>query len=138
MWERTIRFRSMRNKQEVDRRVKILGFWGTHGAKATKDAFGTSERTLFRWQSELRKKEGRLEALDPESTAPKERRRRDILPEVQSFIITERTLHYHLGKKKLVVLLREDGYQVSESYVGRVLTDLKKRNLRRFVGLDFL
>jgi transposase InsO family protein len=129
MWERTIRFRSMRNKKEVARRAKILDFWKKHGEQAAKDAFGVSGRTLYRWQAELRKKEGRLEALDPKSTAPKERRRRIILPEVEAFIIRERTAHPRLGKKKLAVLLQGDGYAVSESYVGRVIHNLKERKL---------
>src|ERR1035437_2448286 len=83
MWERTIRLRSMRNKQEVERRVKILGFWSEHGTKAAGDAFGVSERTLFRWQAVLAEREGHLDALDPHSTAPKGRRRRVVLPEVE-------------------------------------------------------
>lgn len=129
MWERTIRFRSMRNKQEVERRVKILDFWQKHGAKAAQDAFSVSERTLFRWQAALAKRQGHLDALDPKSTAPKGRRKRVILPDVQTFIIEQRTAHPRLGKKKLAVFLKEDGYAVSESYVGRVVHDLKERRL---------
>ena len=129
MWERTIRFRSMRNKQEVDRRMKILGFWKEHGTKATRDAFGISRRTLFRWQLALEKNTGHLDALDPLSTAPKGRRRREVLPEVEAYIIHERTEHPRLGKAKLAILLREDGYRVSESYVGRVISNLKERTL---------
>jgi transposase InsO family protein len=119
----------MRNKPEVERRVKILGFWKEHGTRATRDAFDVSKRTLFRWQTALAHAQGRLEALDPQFTIPKGRRRRRILPEVESFIIKERREHPRLGKKKLAVLLREDGYQVSESYVGRVIGDLKQRGL---------
>jgi hypothetical protein len=119
----------MRNKKEVDRRVKILGFWSEHGTKATKDAFGVSRRTLFRWQAALGKRQGHLDALDPQSTAPGRRRKRVILPEVEAYLIRERTAHPRLGKKKLAILLREDGYAVSESYVGRVIASLKKRNL---------
>jgi len=119
----------MRNKPEVERRVKILDFWKEHGTKATEDAFEVSERTLFRWQAALAERHGHLDALDPLSTAPKERRRRIILPEVEQYIIRERGAHYRLGKKKLAVLLREGGCEVSESYVGRVIGDLKKRNL---------
>jgi transposase InsO family protein len=52
-----------------------------------------------------------------------------VLPEVEAFIINERTEHWKLGKKKLTVLLREEGYTVSESYVGRVITGLKERQL---------
>jgi len=129
MWERTIRFRLMRNKPEVDRRVKILDFWKEHGTKPAVDAFDVSERTLFRWQAALAKAQGHLEALDPQLTIPKGRRRRVVLPEVEAFIIKERTEHWRLGKKKLAVLLREDSYVVSESYVGRVIGDLKKRDL---------
>ncbi len=79
MWERTIRLRHMRKPKEVDRRVKILGFWDMHGTEAAYDAFGTSERTLYRWKEELKAHEGRIDALDPKSTAPKARRRRTVL-----------------------------------------------------------
>jgi transposase InsO family protein len=119
----------MRNKEEVERRVKILGFWKEHGTKATKDAFGTSRRTLFWWRSALGKAKGKLPALDPRSTAPKGRRKRQVLPEVEAFIIKEREEHYRLGKKKLAVLLRAEGHAVSQSYTGRVIGDLRKRNL---------
>src|SRR3989344_5633443 len=85
MWERTIRFRSMRNKEEVDRRVKILGFWEAHGTRATEDAFGVSKRTLFRWQAALGRAYGHLDALDPEDTVPRGKRKRIVLPEVEAF-----------------------------------------------------
>ena len=49
MQERGIRFRHMRNKTEVDRRVKILSFWKEHGLKASHDAYGVGRATLFRW-----------------------------------------------------------------------------------------
>lgn len=129
LWERALRFRSMRNQHEAERRAKILGFWREHGAKATKDAFGTSPRTLFRWQAALAKAQGKLTALDPKSTAPKDRRKRFVPPEVTVFIIRERGEHPRLGKAKLAVLLKEEGYVVSESYVGRVIGDLKNKDL---------
>jgi transposase InsO family protein len=119
----------MRNKQEVARRAKILDFWKKHGEQATEDAFGISRRTLYRWQAALGERYGHLDALDPLSTAPKKRRKRNILPEVEAFIIREREAHPRLGKKKLAVLLRGDGYAVSESYVGRVIHDLKEHHL---------
>lgn len=129
MWERTIRLRSMRNKAAVDRRVQILTFWEKHGEQAAMDAFKVSRRTLYRWQRTLKRSEGHLESLDPKSTAPTRRRRRVVLPEVETFIIQERTEHPRLGKAKLAVLLREKGYPVSESYVGRVIAALKQRDL---------
>src|SRR3989344_745457 len=129
MWERTIRLRSMRNKQEVDRRVKILGFWSEHGTKATRDAFDVSKRTLLRWKETLEKNNGHLNALDPKSTAPLKRRRRNILPEVERLVIEERVKHPRYGKKKLKVFLKKEGHDLSESYVGRVITNLKERKL---------
>ena len=109
--------------------MKILGFWEVHGEKATKDAFGTSRRTLFRWQAELASSKGKLDTLDPKSTAPKNKRRRQVLPEVQEYILKQRAEHPRLGKDKLTTLLRTRGYQVSISYVGRVIKDLKTRGL---------
>ncbi|MBI2025187.1 transposase [Candidatus Kaiserbacteria bacterium] len=118
----------MRNKKEVDRRVKILGFWKEHGTKAARDAFGVSTRTLFRWQTALAQADGRLEALDPQFTIPKGRRKRMVSPEIEALIIKQRTEHPRIGKAKLAVLLRTEGHTVSESYTGRVIADLKKRN----------
>lgn len=129
MYERVVRFRHMRNQKEVERRVKVLGFWSAHGEKAATDAFGVSRRTLYRWQSTLGKAGGKVDALDPKSTAPRRRRTRVIPPAIAAFIIRERTEHPRLGKKKLAVLPREEGHPVSASYVGRVVDDLKKKGL---------
>ncbi len=129
MWERGIRFRHMRNKQEVDRRVKILGFWNTHGLKATKDAFGVSRPTLFRWQKQLGDSGGKIDSLDPKSTAPKERRKRIVPDGVEAFIIKEREAHPRLGKEKLRKLLKDEGITISVSKVGRIIKNLKERDL---------
>ena len=129
LYEKTIRWLHMRNEQEVRRRVQILDFWKKHGEQAATDAFGVSRRTLFRWRASLGQANGRLESLDPKSRAPAKRRKRKVLPDVETYIIRERAEHPRLGKKKLAVLLREDGYAVSESYVGRVIHDLKERRL---------
>jgi transposase InsO family protein len=114
----------MRNQKEVERRVKILGFWEEHKEKATKDAFNVSRRTLFRWKGALRKSDGKLPSLDPQSTAPKNRRSRTYDYAYLEKVITLRRDHPRLGKKKMAVLLK-----VSESYAGRTISDLKKRGL---------
>lgn len=46
MWERAVRFRSMRNKQEVNGRIKALSFWRESGLEATVSAFDVSRPTL--------------------------------------------------------------------------------------------
>ena len=124
MYESVIRFRYMRDQQEVERRVKVLGFWSEHGERATRDAFGVSRRTLFRWKRVLKGAQGKLPSLDPKSTAPKNRRSRAYDPAYLERIIELRRKHRRLGKKKIAVLLG-----VSESYAGRTLADLKKRGL---------
>ena len=123
-YERLLRFRYMRNKAEVTRRVKILDFWKVHGERATTDAFGVSRRTLFRWQNALSGVQGKLSGLDPKSTAPHTRRRRTYNPLYLEKVITLRRDHYRIGKQKVATLCG-----VSESYAGRTLTDLKNRGL---------
>lgn len=126
LWERTLRFRNMRNQKEVERRVKILSFWQAHGEKAATDAFGVSRRTLYRWQAAIQKERGNLNALDPKSTAPKKIRSRQYPPGFTKHVIVLRRLHPRIGKEKLAPLLRDQGFRVSVSFVGRTLTDLKK------------
>ncbi|MEK6919636.1 MAG: integrase core domain-containing protein [Thermoproteota archaeon] len=127
LWECTLRFRRMRNQQEVERRVKILSFWQEYGDKAAQDAFDISRRTLYRWQAVLRKEQGKLNALDPQSTAPRKRRSRQYPPGFTTRVIALRTEHPRLGKEKLTSLLNAEGYAVSVSFTGRTLGDLKQR-----------
>lgn len=124
--ESALKWRSMRNKAEVERRVKILTFWKQHGLEATKDAFGVGRATLFRWQRTLDRHQGNVSSLDPKSTAPQQRRVRSIPPDLEQVIIDWRTSHPRIGGKKLQVLLRKQGYTVSVSYINRCIRDLKQ------------
>ena len=124
LYESTLRWRNMRNKKEVERRAKALTFWQNHGLQATKDAYGVSRRTLYRWKSKLEKEKGKLTALDPKSTAPHHKRKRIYNPLYLEKVIQLRKEHPRLGKKKIARLLN-----VSESYAGRTLTNLKERGL---------
>lgn len=120
----------MRNKQEVDRRVKALTFWESYGLNATVSAFDVSRPTLFRWKKVLIERRGHLEALDPKSTAPKERRRRIVPEAVKDAIVRERFFDPRIGKEKLAVLMKEDGIaNLSHSTVGRMLGDLKRQGV---------
>jgi len=124
MYENTLRWKHMRNKEEVERRIKALTFWQNHGLQATIDAFGVSRRTLYRWKSALNKEKGKLTALDPKSTAPKNKRKRIYDPDYIEQVIKLRKEHPRLGKAKIAEFLG-----VSESYAGRTLTYLKERGL---------
>jgi putative transposase len=137
-WERVIRFRDM--IQEIaQRRAATLTFWQKYGDQATKEAFGVSRATLYRWQAKLQETKGRLEGLNKGSTAPKTKRRRVIPEAVVNFIIKERQYDSTLSKDKLAVLLREDKVaDLSASTVGRILNDLKKQGkLPKFTKLSY-
>ena len=121
-----LRFRDMITNS-AQKRMRILIFWKKHGDTAAKEAFGASRPTLFRWQKDLKDGGGKLEALNPESTAPKNKRKRIIPEEVKKLIIEERS-HEKIGKEKLAKLLYDDGIaKLSDSTVGRMLLDLKNQ-----------
>ena len=126
-WEYMLRFRDMITLK-AQRRARILTFWDAHGTPATQEAFGITERTLYRWQKALREGQGKLDALNPKSTAPQKKRKRGIHDAVKDFILKERSFDPCLGKEKLAVLMKEDGIgQYSASTVGRMLVDLKEQ-----------
>ena len=125
-YNRLIRFRYMISEKAKER-VRILAFWEKHGTSATYDAYGVSRRTLFRWQQALHIGKGKLEALNPERTAPLRRRSRTVDAWVRDRIITLRTHYPRLGKEKLHALLMKEGYTGSVSTIGRILKDLKTR-----------
>ena len=103
-YTRAVRFRDMINEKTLHR-AKVLEFFEKHGETATKDAFGVSRATVYRWQKVLRDGRGKLEHLTPHSTAPKRRRKRVIPDTVRDLILRERTFDPQLGKDKLAVLI---------------------------------
>lgn len=127
-YNRLLRFRYMISDKAKER-ARILAFWERHGTEATTEAFRVSKRTLERWQKALTEADGKLEALNPQSTAPTKRQSRSVRKTVADTIIDLRTNHPRLGKDKLHALLVEDGYTGSVSTVGRILKDLKKQGL---------
>lgn len=121
-----LRYRDMIT-QRAQERMRILAFWKKHGDTATREAFGASRATLFRWQKDLKNGDGKLEALNPQSTAPISRRERAIPDAVKNLIIEERSKE-KIGKEKIAILLKEDGIGVyAPSTVGRMLDDMKKQ-----------
>ncbi len=125
MWERVIRFRYMISEKAKER-CRTLAFWEKYGDEATKEAFGISRPTLYRWQKSLREHMGKLEALNTKSTAPKRRRKRVVSEQVEVFILQERKHSPRLSKDKLSVMMKAEQVAfLSPSTVGRILSDLK-------------
>ncbi len=126
LWEYMLRFRYMITEQAKER-VRILAFWEKHGTEATIDAFHVSQRTLFRWQKALKRSKGKLDGLNPISTAPKARRKRIISSDIVSSLVELRTTHPRIGKDKIHAIVTQNGYTGSTSTIGRILTDLKQQ-----------
>lgn len=70
-----------------------------HGLDATRDAYGVSRRTLYRWKKALREAAGNPAALIPKSSAPKRRRTPKTDPRGVARIRERRTLWPNLGKE---------------------------------------
>ena len=100
--------------------------------EATKKAFHKSRSTIFLWKQKLAKANGKLSILAPGNRAPIHRRKRIINPFIAKFIIDYRTYHPGVDKTTLTPALiqactRVGIKPVSESTVGRIIHDLKKR-----------
>jgi transposase-like protein len=112
--------------KDAHRRLEILRFFDKHGLAATRDAFGVSRRTLYRWKATLKAQGGNPAALAAQSSAPKRRRTPNTDPRLVSEIRRLRTLHPNLGKAKLHVLLApwcaQHGIALpSVSTIGRII-----------------
>ena len=131
--EHALRFAYMITKT-AKCRACTLTFWHKYGFDATKDAYGVSLSTLYRWQKKLDTAGGKVEALNNGSRAPKRRNKRRADYRIEEFIIGQRRLHPRLGKKKLTPLLKAECVKwdipaPSEPTVGRIIKDLKERKV---------
>jgi putative transposase len=90
-------------------------------------ATGVPRPTLYRWQRRL-KEEG-PQGLDAKSRRPHRRRQPTWSPELADAALRLREQYPRWGKDKLVVLLHRQGWEVSTSMVGRILTRLKARGV---------
>lgn len=113
--------------EKAKERVRILAFWEKYGDEAVRDAYGVSRATVYRWQKALKHGNGKLEGLNPQSTAPRIRRVRTTNTVVINRIVVLRTLHPRIGKEKVHALLTKEGYVGSVSTIGRIIHDLKER-----------
>ena len=113
--------------KEADRRYKILQFYDKYGLEATKEAFGVSRRTIYRWKATLKANKYEVKSLNPKSTKPKQKRE----PTTPRVIVDEikrlRGQYPNIGKAKLYVILKEwcakkGLHTPSESTIGRVIS----------------
>ena len=88
-------------QDKAKHKARVLKFWADHGIKATLEAFGVKQRTLYHWKAQLKKGEGRLEALNEKSKRPHRVRVRQWSLEITQEIRRLRTEHPNLGKEKI-------------------------------------
>ena len=87
-------------------KFKVIVFWKKYGLDATLEAYGVKERTVYHWQALLKKRGGRVEALNEQSKRPKTVRHRAWTLSITEKIKEQRAEHPNLGKEKLHVLLK--------------------------------
>lgn len=115
--------------EAAQERLKILEFYGEHGEKTTKEAFGVNRKTIFVWKERLRDGRNSLASLIPTSTVPKTQRRMTTNPKIISEIRKLREKYPRLGKDKIKPILKkyclkEKLTPISVSTIGKVI----KRN----------
>lgn len=91
---------------KAKRKAKILAFWQQYGLDATISAFNIKRRTLYYWKNQLKKSEGKLEALNEKSKRPLNIRKRNWPETIRSQIKILREEHPNLGKDKIHILLK--------------------------------
>jgi putative transposase len=106
-------------------RLKWFDYYHSHhnNARLTCRYFGISPQAFYRWKR--RYNPYHLESLEDRSHRPKRLRQPTASPELVVAVLKLREKYPRWGKDKLVVLLREEGYLVSASMVGRTIRRLK-------------
>ena len=109
-------------------RLKWMDHYQAHGnAALTCRYFGISRQTFYRWKGRYNPRD--LTSLEERSHKPKRLRRPTWSRELALAVLHLREQYPRWGKDKLAVLLRERGWEVSTSMVGRILTHLKLRGV---------
>jgi len=117
--------------EKAKRKVKIVEFFNQYGLKATIDAFGVSKSSIYSWRKKLKESGGKIELLNDNSKAPKNRRKKQRDERVVAFIKEMRSKRPYLGKEKIRAFLVQYCYKyniktVSVSTIGRII---KENNL---------
>lgn len=102
----------------------------THGSKSlTCRYFGIGRPTLDRALKRYDPKH--LASLEDRPSRPRRRRQPTWSTALADAVRCERERYPRWGKEKIARMLRDEGWQVSTSMVGRILTDLRRRGVLR-------
>ncbi len=124
---------SKEDQATIKNRIKIIEFFDEYGKDATKKAFGVSRSTVFLWKKKLKEDGNRLSSLKIGSRVPKTKRSREAHHLIIQYILDYRKKHPGCDKVTLKPLI--DAFcltvglnTVSESTIGRIISDLKRQN----------
>ena len=107
-------------------RLKWMDHYAAHqNAALTCRYFGISRQTFYRWKRRYNSRD--LTRLEDRSHRPRRRRQPTWSRELALAVLHLREQYPRWGKDKLAVLLHREGWVVSTSMVGRILTSLKAR-----------
>jgi len=117
--------------REATKRLRWFDYYGSHGhnARLTCRHFDISPQTFYRWQRRYDPKHP--ENLEGHSRRPKHVRQPTYSVELVEAVLRLREKYPRWGKDKLVVLLREEGFNCSASTIGRIIHRLKARGVLR-------
>ena len=115
--------------REATRRLRWFDYYYCHGrnARLTCRHFGISPQTFYRWKH--RYDPDHPGSLEDRSRRPRHVRQPTWTTEIAEAVLKLREEYPRWGKDKMVILLHEDGYQVSASMVGRMIRHLKQRGV---------
>jgi transposase InsO family protein len=106
-----------------------MDYYEGHGRNARLACrhFDISPQTFYRWRR--RYHPHNLRTLEDRSRRPHRRRQPTWSPQLADAVLSLRDKYPRWGKDKLVVLLRQQGWQVSTSMVGRILRRLRDQGV---------
>ena len=117
--------------KKARQRLKWFDYYNSHGhnARLTCRHFDINPQTFYRWKRRYNPRH--LESLEDRSRRPKHLRQPPAPVELIEAVLRLREEYPRWGKDKLVVLVREQGFSVSTSMVGRIIRCLKERGVLR-------
>lgn len=117
--------RALELSRQAKQRLKMIEWHQEHGTNVSLTCrhFGISRDTFYRWLRRFQ--EAGPGGLENSSQRPKRLRKPTWSKDLEQAVGELRSLTPGWGKDKLVVLLRDQGWECSTSMVGRILARLK-------------
>ena len=121
--------RTVELSRTAKQRLKWFDYYEAHerNARLTCRYFGISPQTFYRWKRRYNPRH--LESLEDRSRRPRQVRQPSYSRELVAGVLRLREQYPRWGKDKLVVLLRQEGFECSASTVGRIVHRLKERGV---------